>query len=165
MSTKPHVRFMIRRDLPEVMDIERLSFEFPWYEEDFIRCLRQRNCMAMAAELGETVVGFAVYELHACHLHILNFAVHPKARRKRIGSAMIDKFKGKLSSQRRTRLTLEIRESNVAAQMFFKSQGFLATEIVRDFYDDSPEDAYVFEYQLDEDDWWKSWNRSSGAMA
>jgi len=42
-----HIRWMIRRDMPEVLDIESGSFEFPWSEEDFIRCLRQRNCIGM----------------------------------------------------------------------------------------------------------------------
>jgi ribosomal-protein-alanine N-acetyltransferase len=31
-----HIRWMIRRDMAEVLDIERGSFEFPWFEEDFI---------------------------------------------------------------------------------------------------------------------------------
>ena len=31
-----HIRWMIRRDLPEVLDIEADSFEFPWYEDDFV---------------------------------------------------------------------------------------------------------------------------------
>src|SRR5690606_11527131 len=53
-----HIRWMIRRDMPEVLQIEKASFEFPWYEDDFIRCLRQRNCIGMVAEQGERVVGF-----------------------------------------------------------------------------------------------------------
>ena len=38
-----HIRWMIRRDMPEVLQIEAASFEFPWLEDDFIRCLRQRK--------------------------------------------------------------------------------------------------------------------------
>ena len=58
-----HIRWMIRRDMPEVLEIEQSSFEFPWTEEDFIRCLRQRNCIGMVAEYDEKVVGFMIYEL------------------------------------------------------------------------------------------------------
>jgi ribosomal-protein-alanine N-acetyltransferase len=39
------IRWMIRRDMPEVLEIERQSFEFSWTEEDFLCCLRQRNCI------------------------------------------------------------------------------------------------------------------------
>src|SRR3989475_11299114 len=76
-----HIRWMIRRDMPEVLQAEQLSFEFAWTEEDFLRCLRQRNCIGMVAEQGEKVVGFMIYELHKSKLHILNFAVHPSWRR------------------------------------------------------------------------------------
>ena len=48
-----HIRWMIRRDMPEVLDVERSSFEFPWAEDDFIRCLRQRNCIGMVAEVDD----------------------------------------------------------------------------------------------------------------
>ena len=141
-----HIRWMIRRDMPEVLDIERASFEFPWFEEDFIRCLRQRNCIGMVAEHAEHVVGFMIYELHKTRLHILNFAVASNLRRRGIGRQMIDKLIGKLSSQRRTEITLEVRETNLAAQIFFREGGFRATDVLRDFYDDSPEDAYVMQF-------------------
>ena len=55
---------MIRRDMPEVIPIETASFEFPWSEDDFVRCLRQRNCIGMVAEMDDQVVGFMIYELH-----------------------------------------------------------------------------------------------------
>src|SRR5882724_3036751 len=96
-----HIRWMIRRDMPEVLEIERASFEFPWFEEDFIRCLRQRNCIGMVAEHAEHVVGFMIYELHKTRLHILNFAVSASLRHRSIGTQMIEKLVGKLSSQRR----------------------------------------------------------------
>ena len=55
-----HVRWMIRRDMHEVIAIEREAFEFPWSEEDFTRCLRQRNCIGMVAELADSVVAFMI---------------------------------------------------------------------------------------------------------
>ncbi len=140
---------MIRRDMSEVLQIEQGSFEFPWCEDDFIRCLRQRNCIGMVAEQGERVVGFMIYELHKTRLHVLNFAVLPEHRRLNVGQQMIDKLVSKLSSQRRTRISLEVRETNLAAQLFFKQTGFRATAVLRDFYDDSTEDAYVMQYRYE----------------
>ena len=158
MSTKGkqevcvHIRWMIRRDMPEVLRIESRSFEFPWSEEDFIRCLRQRNCIGMVAEYDERVVGFMIYELHKTRLHILNFSVHPDYLRRGIGSAMINKLVGKLSAERRSRIMLEIRETNLAAQLFFRNVGFRAVSVLRDFYDDTTEDAYLmcFRFQPEE---------------
>jgi [ribosomal protein S18]-alanine N-acetyltransferase len=152
-----HIRWMIRRDMPEVLGIERESFEFPWFEEDFIRCLRQRNCIGMVAEAnlgkgGERVVGFMIYELHKTRLHILNFAVAKGIRMRGIGRQMAEKLSSKLSSQRRTRITLEVRETNLPAQLFFKKVGFRAITVLRSYYEDSPEDAYVMQFHCAADE-------------
>jgi ribosomal-protein-alanine N-acetyltransferase len=142
-----HIRWMIRRDMPSVLAIEEASFEFPWSEEEFIRCLRQRNCIGMVAESDDEVVGFMIYELHKNRLHLLNFAVAPEFRRTSVGSSMIEKLTGKLSLERRSRIMLEVRETNLDAQLFFKSLGFRAISVLRDFYEDTTEDAYLMQYR------------------
>lgn len=144
-----HVRWMIRRDMHEVMTIEREAFEFPWSEEDFTRCLRQRNCIGMVAELADSVVAFMIYELHRSRLHMLNFAVMRSHRRLGIGTQMMDKLVGKLTPDRRGRIALEVRETNLPAQLFFRSLGFRATTVLKDFYQDSTEDAYLMQYSLE----------------
>jgi ribosomal-protein-alanine N-acetyltransferase len=142
-----HIRWMIRRDMPEVLEIENQNFEFAWSEEDFIRCLRQRNCIGMVAEHDERVVGFMIYELHKNRLHILNFAVSPDCQRHGIGQSMVRKLIGKLSPQRRNRILLEVRETNLDAQLFFRDVGFRAISVLRDFYEDTTEDAYLMQYR------------------
>lgn len=149
---KVQIRWLIRRDMPEVLEIEGESFEFPWTEEDFLCCLRQRNCIGMVAECNHQIVGFMIYELHKSKLHILNFAVDPAARRSGIGGEMVAKLVDKLSQQRRKEIVLEVRETNLAAQLFFKSQGFRAFCVLRSHYDDTAEDAYVMRYRLYESD-------------
>jgi [ribosomal protein S18]-alanine N-acetyltransferase len=158
MSTVPtakaqvrvHIRWMIRRDMPEVLAIEHASFEYPWCEEEFLRVLRQRNCIGMVAECGERVVGFMIYELHKNKLHVLDFAVHPDTRRQGVGRQMVAKLVGKLSNHRRTRIVLSVRETNLPAQLFYRIQGFRALEVVREYYQDTGEDAYTMAYMLDE---------------
>ncbi len=143
-----HIRWMIRRDMPEVLGIEAESFEFAWLEEDFIRCLRQRNCIGMVAEHEDRVVGFMIYELHKARIHVLNFAVARAYRRCGVGRQMIAKLISKLSAQRRTRIVLEVRETNLAAQLFFREEGFRAVSVLRNFYADTPEDAYLMQLRF-----------------
>lgn len=142
------IRWLIRRDMPKVLEIESSSFEQPWTEEEFLCCLRQRNCIGMVAEYDHEIVGFMVYELHKSRLHVLNFAVSPEFRRMSIGSQMVQRLVDKLSQQRRTEILLEVRERNLDAQNFFKSMDFRAIRVVRNHYEDTMEDAYVMVYKL-----------------
>lgn len=148
VETNVHIRWMIRRDMNEVLQTEQESFHVPWTEDDFLHCLRQRNCIGMVAESGDQVVGHVIYELHRNRLHILNLAIHPHHRRHHVGAQIMSKLIGKLSSHRRAKITLELRESNLVAQLFLKSLGFVATKVVKHYYEDTNEDAYFMEYRL-----------------
>lgn len=143
------LRWLIRRDMPEVLRIEQGSFEFPWTDEDFLCCLRQRNGIGMVAEHDHKIVGFMIYdELHKSRLHILKFAVAPEARRQSVGSQMVTRLVEKLSAKRRNEITLEVRERNLDAQLFFKREAFRAINVLRKHYDDTGEDAYTMRFQL-----------------
>ena len=98
-----NIRWMIRRDMPKVLDIENESFDNPWKEEDFIRCLRQRNCIGVVAECDNEIIGFSIYELHPNKLILVNLAVAKKHRRIGVGSLMIQRLKSKLSQERRSK--------------------------------------------------------------
>jgi len=147
------IRWLIRRDMPDVLGIERACFEHAWSEEDFLCCLRQRNCIGMVAEQDHQIVGFMIYELHKLTLRILNFAVDQESQRGGIGSRMIERLVDKLSQQRRREIILEVRETNLDAQLFFRSQGFRALGVLREHYDDTAEDAYsmIFRFIVEDE--------------
>ncbi len=142
-----HIRWMIRRDMTEVVETEHESFTHPWTEEEVLRCLRQRNAIAMVAEEEHRVVAHMIYELQKTKLQILTFAVHPRFRRRGVGSQLLSKLTDKLSSDRRTRITMDVRETNLPGQLFLSEQGLEAKTVLRGFYDDTGEDAYVMQYR------------------
>jgi [ribosomal protein S18]-alanine N-acetyltransferase len=78
---------------------------------------------------------------------VLNFAVTESYRRYGVGSQMLAKLAAKLSTQRRSRIVLEVRETNLAAQLFFRENGFRAVSVLRSYYADTPEDAYLMQYR------------------
>jgi [ribosomal protein S18]-alanine N-acetyltransferase len=155
MADQKYIRMLLRRDMQEVLEIERLSFGFPWSDEDFLRVLNMgavNACVYEAPHRGrETfppLYGYMIYELHEKRLHLLNFAVHPEFRSLGVGRAMVDRLLGKLNQQRRNRITLEVRERNLDAQLFFSLMGFRAVTVLRSWYADSDEDAYLFQFRL-----------------
>jgi len=151
MEVRPdecQIRWLIRRDMDEICSIERRSFDQPWSEEEFLTCLRQRNCIGTVIELGQRVYGFMVYELHGNKLVLLNLAVDPEYRRTGRGGRMVQRLIDKLSQQRRRDIECEIRDSNLAAQLFFQRLGFRAVRVLRNRFPEDREDAYLFRYRL-----------------
>lgn len=146
-----HVRWMIRRDLPDVVAIESQVFDFPWSEDDFLAALRERNCIGMVADFNGVVTGYMVYSVRRSRLKINNFAVAHGHRRCGVGSQMVCKLICRLSQQRRRAIVVNVRETNLSAQLFFQAQGFLATGVIRGHYKDSAEDAYTMQYTLNGD--------------
>ena len=127
------IRWLIRKDLPAVMAIEGMSFVLPWTEDDFHRCLCTRNCIGMVAVTNDLVTGYMIYALHKTRIEVLNFAVHPDFRRMGIGGRMVEKLKWKSRGTGHVRtITLVVSERNLRAQMFFRSHGFRAIEVIRD---------------------------------
>jgi ribosomal-protein-alanine N-acetyltransferase len=138
-----HVRWMIRRDLPEVLDIEDASCFRPWKEENFLRELRNRNTIGMVAEENGWISGFMVYELKKGHIDVLRLAASDDRRRQGVGSALVEKLKGKLSPGRRRAIRVDLPEldASLDACRFLAKRGFRSA-LVRD----DEEDIYRFEY-------------------
>lgn len=121
-QTRAHIRWMIRRDMPEVLAIEQASFKSPWIEEDFLCQLRQRHVIGMVAELGQKVVAFFTYELHEKHFCLINLAVHPDYRNQGIGRQCMAKLQSKLSSHGRTKIVVLVPESHEKMRSFFRDK-------------------------------------------
>lgn len=142
-----YIRWMIRFDMPAILEIENQSFPSPWSEDDFIRCLRQRNCIGLVAERENQVVGYMIYELQRNRISVLNLAVSVAHRRKGVAGALVSKLVDKLSCERRDRIMADLYESNLNGQLFFKSLGFKAIAVLKDWYEDSAESAYLMQYR------------------
>lgn len=147
-KVRPHVCWMIRRDMPDVMAIEQASHAFPWSEERIVKTLRGRNAIGMVAVIGECAQGFMIYELNRTCITLLDLAVEPAWRQRGIGTALINKLKDKLARGRRSQLVVSVRESNLGAQLFLKACGLKAAIVIRADYEDTGEDSYVFWYQI-----------------
>lgn len=157
------IRWLIRRDMREVLDIENQSFEHRWTEQDFLTYLRERNCIGMVAERNNMIVGYCVYLLFPNALEIINLAISPVLRREGIGSQLIDRMKDKLSQHKRHFIYAAVRETNIEAQMFFKGCGFNAYDIHKNHYEVCNDDAFMFRYQLarSEDEYRPAWKPSN----
>lgn len=109
-------RWLIRRDMDEVLAIDRKSFTHAWDDSEFLVHLRQRNVIGVVSkmEFGD-IDAFMLYALHKKHFEVLRFAVNPMDRRCGIGLHLINRMKKKCEQQRRMRIDIEVSEHDLAA--------------------------------------------------
>lgn len=147
-TTPANVRWLIRRDMDEVLVIENACFSIPWIEDDFLRCLRQRNCIGMVAEREGRIVGYMLYTLHRKRARLLNFAVREDCQSEGVGRQMMERLVEKTSQQGRRQIIAEVCETNLDGQLFFRAMGFVALKVLRGRYDDTDADAYLMSYAI-----------------
>ena len=133
-TTQGYLRYMLRQDLDAVVAIDKDLFDFPWTKAEFVLAMQQKNTIGMVVERNEEVVGYMVYEIHRHKIHVLNFAVRARSQRLGIGRELVERLKSRLHFKQREMIVTEVRESNLDAQLFFKSQGFKCTSILHGFY-------------------------------
>ncbi len=135
-------------DIAAVHEVERLSFATPWpsyaFEHELTGNRLARYVVARAASGGEErVVGFAGVWLMVDEAHITTFGVHPTWRRQGVGRRLMVRLLELAREMRATRLTLEVRAGNEAAQALYRGFGFDVVGRRPRYYTDDGEDALV----------------------
>ncbi len=139
------IRQMTLDDLPEVTEIDRLSFPVPWPERSYrFELTNNPSAELFVAENGDQqVVGFLGYWLIADEVHVSTFAVHPTHRMRRIGEKMMLTALAQ-ARQRGARLaTLEVRVTNQPAIRLYEKLGFESVGKRTGYYRDNGEDAIL----------------------
>lgn len=144
--TEVDTRWLIRRDMREVLEIENQGFGTPWSEKDFLIALRDRRTIGLVAVQHSKVLGFVVYELHRGRLQLINFGVAMNQRRAGIGRQMIERLKEKLINQHREEIRIEVHERNLDIQLFLKAMGFLCVRVLCSREGHGSADFYQFSY-------------------
>jgi ribosomal-protein-alanine N-acetyltransferase len=142
------IRQMEIKDLPEIMDIEMSSFSIPWSATAFINEINKINSLTKVAEFQGKVIGYICINYIFNEAHILNLAVHPDYRRQGIATALMKDALSNLFKKGCIYFYLEVRESNIIAQRFYKKFGFKTVGKRKGYYLSPNEDAIIMMLRL-----------------
>jgi ribosomal-protein-alanine N-acetyltransferase len=147
-----NVREATSRDLPRILEIERLAFPQPWSLDSFKRELMLPFSRIVVAAEGQPETrslpgGFLCRWLVADECHILNVAVHPDLRRGGIGMALMAAAIDEAKAKNIRLVTLEVRRSNLAARSLYRKLNFEERRLRTNYYGPG-EDAIVMELHL-----------------
>ena len=97
---------------------------------------------AIDPETGD-LLGYLIISLYVDAWHVMNLAVAPGFRRRRIASSLLDRLFDLTAGEDRRGYTLEVRVSNDVAIRLYEQAGFRARGIRRGYYTDNREDAMI----------------------
>ena len=139
---------MTTADMDEIMLIERSSYRFPWSQGFFLQELQVACARSILAEVDGKIVGYVLFWLLPGTIDIHNVATHVDFRRRGIARLLLGQVLSQASAQSVSRVTLEVRKSNLPAQKLYGSIGFSATGVRKGYYCDDGEDALAMTLHL-----------------
>ena len=139
------IRAMRKEDIPEVSEIENLSFPSPWSSNIFFSELEKESfAFYHVLEYRDRLVGYGGYWKIKNEAHLVTFAIHPSFRRMDLGTKLLEHLLKNAQDQSLDTITLEVRDSNLAAQRFYERFGFKKIAVRACYYSDTDEDAIVY---------------------
>ncbi len=163
------LRNMQRADIPQVLEIDRVSFPIPWSEKTYIFEVTNRETSHLVvleqmpqnasrfSGLGQLVwralgqmgdhplIGYGGCWLIAGEGHISTIAVHPDFRGRGLGELLLAGMLQRTMNLGAEYSVLEVRESNRAAQVLYEKYEYTVVGRRKGYYHDNGEDALLME--------------------
>ncbi len=144
------IRDLRAGEVQTLFEVDRMCFpshlaysrmEIRWF-------LKHSASISKLAETGEKVLGFIIGQVRTdSQAHIITLDVIPEARRRKIGSALMETLHTEFRRWGAKRVILEVETGNAGAQAFYKRFGYEFTGILPGSYREGS-DAYSMVLRL-----------------
>lgn len=129
-------------DLDAVVAVEGESFAEPWSQDLFDGEIAKDNrSYVVAKDVRGVVCGYGGVMVIGEDAHIVTLAVAPAHRERGLGSRLLMRLIEDASRRGAHHLTLEVRDSNIAAQELYRKFGFRQAGVRKRYY--RTEDAVI----------------------
>ena len=143
LPLSPVFRSCGEKDIPSVMELDREAFFDPWNRETWQRELQNKIAVWIVEELEEQIVGYAGIWVVAGEAQVMRVAVRKELRNRGLGLALTQALIQKAWDAGAEAITLEVRESNAAAQKVYERCGFVSEGVRPNYYEDTHEGAVI----------------------
>jgi [ribosomal protein S18]-alanine N-acetyltransferase len=138
------ISVMVDADVNAVLSIEQRSFSTTWPANAFFQELHDNKLAHYyVGRIGNRVVAYGGIWVILEDSHITTIAVSPEFRGRRCGEQMLLHLLDQAIERGASWMTLEVRETNTAAQTLYRKYGFTTVSTRRGYYSDNNENALV----------------------
>lgn len=148
-TNDPIARIATLKDLDKLIYLENLSgAEDIWNKSDFESIFKNAKIKIVLLEQNEMPTSYIAMEVKKKDIIIWSLCVHPDKRRRRHGSTILTWLKKtNKESFGDLKITSVVRESDLGAQLFFRSNMFRCVEVIDDAWECPPEPGFLFQYK------------------
>ena len=144
------IRRMSMQDVPAIADLEKLCFSDPWSEKSIASELTNPYSLWLVWEEDNKVLGYIGSQSVPPEADVMNLAVAPNARGRKIGRKLLTALCEVLHSHGIDKLLLEVRASNEPAIRLYERFGFEYLGKRPRYYVNPMEDALIMGKELAE---------------
>lgn len=138
-------------DAKNIAELEADTFSEPW-SEDAIRQSYQNGTLFFIAEADDDFAGYCGLNTVLDEGYITNVAVRPEHRRKGVASAILKELDYLAKLKGLAFISLEVRESNIAAQKLYAKHGYQIAGERKSFYANPRENAIIMTKRFKDED-------------
>lgn len=137
------IKPMDHSHVAQVAALEKLCFTPAWSEKSIASELDNPLSRWFVALDGEQVTGYIGSQTVMDESDMMNVAVSSDYRRQGIGEALVEVLTDALKAAGSRSLTLEVRQSNGAAQKLYEKLGFVQVGLRPNYYVSPKESALI----------------------
>ena len=133
------IRNVKESDLHEILDLERLIFNYDQLNMRSIRWMSSRaNAQFKVITVHKKIIGYSLvlFKKNSTNARLYSIALHPSFHGKGYGKKLLINIFKTLAFSKHTSLRLEVKTSNHSAIELYKKMGFIVTGKKLAYYDD-----------------------------
>jgi ribosomal-protein-alanine N-acetyltransferase len=147
------IRVVEEKDIKELLAVERDVYfgQVPWTRTAFLTELRSfAPHLYLVVVYQSEVIAFLGVRAQNRDAHITNIAVRSDFQGRGIGHFLLEQARDFGEGQHAEQLSLEVRLGNKEAQRLYRRFGFVSDSIMKNYYNETDEDALTMLYSLKE---------------
>ena len=118
-----------------------------WNEQRICYCVKNRDCVVLAARDRRRLIGFAIMEFYDVHSHLSLLAIQPGYQKQGIGRQLLEWLEASARTAGIFAVQLELRATNDSARLFYEKLGYREVGRKPAYYD-GREDALRMTHDL-----------------
>lgn len=130
-------------DLQQLSALEQRCFSMPWSLSMLESELDNIDSSFWVADREGVIIGYIATRAILDEVHIMTLAVAPEYRRRGLAKELVSRALGYAMASDAVAASLEVRQSNVAAQQLYADFGFATIGRRKNYYQNPTEDALV----------------------